>query len=498
MTEIEKNRTEPGGGRISPELDTLLAALVGEQRHRIYQQIGLAYPHTIRFNPLKGDIQAQAALLAEEGFRFEAHPTLPNVFRIQFQPFPIGKSLSHFLGYIYVQDLSSMIPPLVLDPRPGERVLDLSAAPGSKTTQMAGLMANRGVIVANDVAMKRLRGLITNLERMGVVNTAVYKWYGEQYGNAYFEQFDRVLLDPACSGLGTLHKNPEVLGWWTPAHCDRLSRSQRSLLISAVKAVRPGGVVVYSTCTLTPQENEAVVSHVLENYPVELEAISLPGLETHPGLTEFEGQAFHPQLNRAIRIYPFENESEGFFVARLRKTEAMPPPVRKTGRRPPEHLAFLNARTAPAKKYLDYLCRHFGIPEKALAPYRFVVGKNLSVVSRELAEFPFQARPLQMGLMMAHLLKQAAKLTTGGAHLLGPQATRQVVELPDPAALQAFVNRQPMNLPVEGKGQVLVRYKGCLIGYGIVEQGQLKSQFPKAEWPFHLVQEDPPEIPNEP
>ncbi len=479
--------------RISPELDALLTGLVGEERHRIYQNIGRAYPHTIRFNPLKGDVSAQAALLQEEGFQFEPHPALPNVFRIRFQPFPIGKSLSHFLGHIYVQDLSSMIPPLVLDPQPGEQVLDLSAAPGSKTTQMAALMANQGVVVANDVAMKRLRGLMTNLERMGVINTAVFKWYGEQYGNAYFEQFDRVLVDPACSGLGTLHKNPEVLGWWTPAHCDRLSRSQRSLLISAIKAVRPGGVVVYSTCTLTPQENEAVVSHVLAHYPVELETISLPGLASHPGLTAFEGQGFHPQLERAIRIYPFENESEGFFVARLRKTEAMPTPSRHSRTKSVERLAFLTAHTAPAKKYLDYLCRHFGIPEKALSPFRFLMGKSLYVVSAELAAFPFQARPLQMGLMMAHLLKQAAKLTTGGAHLLGPYATRQVVDLPDLASVQGFVNRQPLNLTVEGRGQVLVRYRGSMIGYGLVEAGRLKSQFPKAEWPFHLVKQDPEE-----
>ncbi len=471
---------------ISEELDRLFLDLLGEQRHAIYEQIGKPLPHTIRFNPLKGPVEKQQELLRWQGFGFEPWPGLPNVFRITHQPYPIGKSLSHFLGHIYVQDLSSMIPPLVLQPEPGDWVLDVSAAPGSKTTQMAAMMQNQGVLLANDVVMKRIQALINNLQRMGVVNTVVFKWFGEQFGNQYFEQFDKILLDPACSGLGTLHKNPEVLSWWTPNHCIRLAGSQQKLLISAIKALRPGGVLVYSTCTLTPDENEAVVDFALRHFPVTLEPIELPGITTHPGLTRFRDKEFHPEVAKAIRIYPFENESEGFFVARLRKTESLEPPRLKKPRRAIP-INFLTYRTSPVKKHLDFLARHFGLPETTFSRFIYQYERLVVVFSKELTDFPFFGKPVKMGLVLARIMNQGAKFTTEGAQLMGAGATKMVVELPDLPTLERFVNRETVDILVEGKGQVLVKFNGLVIGYGLAEGGRLKSQFPKAEWPFQVV-----------
>ena len=471
---------------ISPELDRLFLDLIGEERHALYEQIGRQLPHTIRFNPLKGPVEHQQELLRQQGFGFEPWPGLPNVFRITHQPYPIGKSLSHFLGHIYVQDLSSMIPPLVLQPQPGEWVLDVSAAPGSKTTQMAAMMNNEGVLLANDVVMKRIQALITNLQRMGVVNTVVFKWFGEQFGNQYFEQFDKILLDPACSGLGTLHKNPEVLSWWTPNHCIRLAGSQQKLLISAIKALKPGGVVTYSTCTLTPEENEEVVDFALRNFPVELEPIELPGITTRPGLTRFRQKQYHPSLEQAIRIYPVENDSEGFFVARLRKVDSLEPPRLKKPRRLLQ-VSFLSHKTSPVKKHLDYLAAHFGIDSRVFARLIYQYERQVVAFSKAIGDFPFYGKPVKMGLVLARIMSQGAKFTTEGAQLLGHHATKMVVDLPDFATLEKFVNREALDVPVAGKGQVLVRYNGLIIGYGLADNGQLKSQFPKAEWPFRLT-----------
>jgi len=472
--------------QISEGLDQLFLDLVGEQRHAIYAQIGKSLPHTIRFNPLKGSVEKQQELLRAQGFGFEPWPGLPNVYRITHQPYPIGKSLSHFLGHIYVQDLSSMIPPLVLQPQPGDWVLDVSAAPGSKTTQMAAMMQNQGVLLANDVVMKRLQALINNLQRMGVVNTVVFKWFGEQFGNQYFEQFDKILLDPACSGLGTLHKNPEVLSWWTPNHCVRLASSQQKLLISAIKALRPGGVLVYSTCTLTPEENEEIIDFALRHFPVTLEPVTLSGIATHPGLTRFRNKQFHPELTKAIRIYPFENESEGFFVARLRKTDSLEPPRLKKPRKEIP-IRFLSARTSPVKKHLDYLAQHFGIPAKVFNQLIYQYERRIVGISPALGKFPFWGKPVKMGLVLARIMNQGAKFTTEGAQLMGHHATRMIVELPDLKTLEQFVNRAAVDVAVSGKGQVLVSYNGLVIGYGLADNGHLKSQFPKAEWPFQLV-----------
>ena len=471
---------------VPAELDELMEKLLGSEKERFFSQVGESFPHTIRFNTLKGPEEALSAFLREQGFEFEPFTDLPNVYRIRYQPYPIGKSLSHFLGHFYVQDLASMLPPLVLDPQPGERVLDMSAAPGSKTTQMAALMENRGMILANDVVSKRLRALINNLQRMGVVNTAVVKMYGESFGNLYFETFDRILLDPACSGLGTLHKSPEVLSWWTPQHCVRLAASQKKLLRSAVRALKPGGVLVYSTCTLTPEENEEVIQEALENLPLELEEVNLPGLPTRPGLTAFEGKKYHPQLSRARRLYPFESHTEGFFIARLRKTAGMERNLRKKPKAPLQ-MKFLSANTAPVKKYLQFLQQHFGIPAAIFRQFRYQMGRNITALTPEVADFPFVTRPLRVGLNIAHPLSQVAKLTTEGVHLFGLLAKQNVVSLTDLARLERFVNRQSLEWFGEGHFQVLVTYRELPIGYGLVENGKFKSQFPKGEWPFRLL-----------
>lgn len=473
--------------RITPELDALFDALLGSEKQRIFDHIGEKLPHTFRFNPLKGDVAVQRDFFLEQGFRFHPMDGRDDIFIIDEQPYPIGKSLSHFMGHIYVQDIASMIPPLVLDPQPGDWVLDMSAAPGSKTTQMGAMMANRGVILANDVVLKRLKALSKNVERMSMCNTLINRWFGEQYGNVYFEQFDRVLLDPACSGLGTLHKNPEILDWWTPKHCERLAGSQKNQLISAVKALRPGGVLVYSTCTLTPEENEANVQFVLDEFPMEIEPIAVAGLTSWPGLTEFGGRRFHPDMDRTIRLYPMDRVTEGFFVARLRKTASSGAP-HPGKRKEPRQTSYLTHKTSPVKKYVDNLVEQFDIKEKVFKPFLFTMnGERIAFLSREFDEFPIFGKPLQLGTVMARALDRSTRLNSGGTHLLGPHARRNVIDLPDLATLETFANREPLSIEVEKPGQHIVRYRGMTIGYGIVEKGVFKSQFPKGEWPFQLT-----------
>ena len=475
--------------RPSPDLVELIEKLLPGEKEAFFASLDKQLPHTIRFNSLKGDPEHLAAFLRQQGFGFELFPGFDDIYRLTYQPYPIGKSLSHFLGHFYVQDVASMIPPRVLNPQPGETVLDMSAAPGSKTTQMAVMMQNQGAILANDIVQKRLKALINNLQRMGIVNTAVVKNYGESFGNRYFQVFDKILLDPACSGLGTLHKSPEVLSWWTPAHCVRLARSQKQLIKSAVKALKPGGVLVYSTCTLTPEENEEIIDFALREFPVELEPIDLPELKVRPGLTAFENKVFDQRLSKALRLYPFENQTEGFFIAKLRKTGAAQQTASRKETKPLT-LGFISDRTSPVKKYLDYLAQHFGIQREVFSRYRYFIDKRITVVSTELAAFPFKSRPMKTGLTMGRPLTQAAKLTTEGTHLFGEFATSNVLEISDPGLLQKFVNREEVELTIGGNGQVMVIWEGIPIGYGLADDGRLKSQFPKAGWPFQLPPQD--------
>ncbi len=230
----------------------------------------------------------------------------------------------HIEGGIYLQNLSSMVPALVLAPQPGERVLDMAAAPGSKTTQIAALMGNKGEIVANDVSPTRRFRLLANLRQQGVTIARVTSIRGEVMWRSYPEQFDRTLLDAPCSMEGMFKcGDPATYEHWSPRKVKVLAQRQAHLLRSAVSATKVGGVVVYSTCTLSPEENEGVVDWLLhkEGDAVELEPVEVPGLELAPALEGWQGRRFDPKVSLSARILP-SSLMEGFFVARIRKVRS--------------------------------------------------------------------------------------------------------------------------------------------------------------------------------
>lgn len=236
----------------------------------------------------------------------------------QEERFDIGNLPEHALGYLYVQDAASMIPPVVLDPQPKDVVLDLCAAPGSKTSQLAAMMRNEGLLVANDLQASRLPALSINLQRIGSTCTLVTKMAGQRFGKKGI-LFDKVLIDAPCSGTGTIRKSLKVLQMWSPKLVKRIAHEQKKLLEAAYEALKPGGTVVYSTCTQEPEENEGVVSWLLKKYPdAEAEPITLDIKRSKP-VTEWLGETYDERVKHTLRIYPYDNDTEGFFVAKLRK-----------------------------------------------------------------------------------------------------------------------------------------------------------------------------------
>jgi len=253
---------------------------------------------------------------------FENHKEIM-VIESGLNPGDLGNAVEHLLGYYYVQEISSMMSAIALDVKPGDFVLDLCASPGSKTTQIAAMMNNEGTIIANDVALDRIMILSANLERMGVSNCVVTRNDAvvlcERLMKTDFK-FDKILLDAPCSGEGTLRSSPKTFLMWNPKVVKKLGRLQKKMLASAMKCLRKGGVLVYSTCTHAPEENEEVVDFALKNFPVEVEKITLP-LKCRSGLQEWEGEMFDKNVKKVCRIYPHDNDSEGFFVARFRLKE---------------------------------------------------------------------------------------------------------------------------------------------------------------------------------
>lgn len=275
----------------------------------------------LRINTLRVRVEEGRDMLLERGFRLTPLGFYGPGFRVDWHPGEMGRTLEHAAGLIYIQEPSSMIPPVILNPRPDERVLDLAAAPGSKTTQMSAMMENRGLILANDPDRQRLKALHGALDRLGCLNVATCSLDGARLSKLYPESFDKVLLDAPCSGLGTLHKNPEVMGWWSWEKVARLVRLQKRLILSAYDSLLPGGRLCYSTCTITPQENEGVVDFLLSERPqARLVDFEVPGLSLSPGLTEWAGKALHPFLALTKRLYPLcEPYYEGFYLALVEK-----------------------------------------------------------------------------------------------------------------------------------------------------------------------------------
>jgi 16S rRNA (cytosine1407-C5)-methyltransferase len=241
-------------------------------------------------------------------------------------------------GKFYIQGLSSMIPALVLDPRPADVILDIAAAPGSKTSQLASMMKNNGTIIANDLSRQRVFKLKANLKEQGVTNTTFSNIPGENLWRKYPEYFDRTLVDVPCSMEGRFDANdPDSYKDWTIKKVKELSHRQKYLLRGAITATKVGGTIIYSTCTLSPEENEEVIDWILEKEgdAISVEPISIANLELSDGLTSFGDKSYHPSVKKTARIYP-SNTMEGFFIAKIHKnsstlTPEMFRPNRKRG-----------------------------------------------------------------------------------------------------------------------------------------------------------------------
>ena len=243
----------------------------------------------------------------------------------KLEPGELGRSLEHLLGYYYIQELSSMLPVLAISPKKNETYLDLCASPGSKTTQAGALMKNSGTIIANEVSLGRMRILASNLERCGVTNTIITRKDGRDFCRKSTEKnikFDKILVDAPCSGEGTLRSSPKTYLMWNPQTIKSLSKLQKQLLKNAFLCLKPGGEIVYSTCTHAPEENEEVVDSVLNEFKNEIELIPLElPLKTRSGLTTWNEKIYDERVRLAKRVYPQDNNTEGFFVAKFRRVK---------------------------------------------------------------------------------------------------------------------------------------------------------------------------------
>ncbi|MBL1215062.1 MAG: NOL1/NOP2/sun family putative RNA methylase [Ignavibacteriae bacterium] len=390
----------------------------------------------------------------------------------------IGKTIEYTIGKYYIQSLSSMVPPLILNPAKEDRTLDLCAAPGSKSTQLSELMNYQGTLYANEVSNSRIRVLVYNLDKMKSINMGIINFKGENLSKVYNNYFDKILVDAPCTALGVLQKKNEVNNWWEESKTELLANIQYKLLVSAIKMLKTGGEIIYSTCTLAIEENELVLNKILNNYPVELLPIELP-IKCEDAFIEFEEEKLNPQIKNAKRVIPWEVDSEGFFVAKLRKLENIDANEQITINGKDQKLI-----TAHSKDMIDKLKQieeRFGIPFDVLNRYKFLIKKNDIFFidgSWEADNLnPFTRIGSKFGVFDR---RGYIHLHSNAARVLAEYINLNIIELENEADLKKYLQGQTVKGESTEKGQKAIKWKNEILGTASASGDGLKSQFPRS------------------
>lgn len=430
---------------------------------------------------------------------FDARPLSwhPGAFAIFGHASGLGSHFAHLAGLFQIQEASAMAPVLLLDPRPGERVLDLCAAPGNKTAQIALAIGNHGTVAANDLVWGRLAPLRTTVNRLGLLNVCITCFDGMSYPKSA-GGFDAVLVDAPCSCEGISRKNQRVLNRPLKNLKKRTDR-QFLLLRQGFRRCKPGGRLLYSTCTYAPEENEAVVDRLVREFPgrVRILPADLPGFAADPGVTRWDGESFHPHLSRTLRIWPHLNDSGGFFMALLEKTGEDPYPHRQ-----PPRVCEAEGKIgekddqvplAEREALLDHLFQRFGIPQDAFSPYFFVASHQL--VSAVAADHrPPLISGRFMGLPLIRKGNRFHKITTAGTMAFGHLAEKNVVDLNLEQTVDFMNRKSVVLLPAQFEtcdrdGHVFVKYRKNTLGIGELKRdtATMGSLFPK-RWGGHATE----------
>lgn len=442
---------------------------------------------SLRVNLLKNSIEEVKKWGKEKGWEMTPVPWVDEAFFIDRvnREEALGKDLLHLLGHTYMQEAASMLPPALLDPQPHQTVLDMSAAPGSKTTQMASSMKNTGVIVANDVQEKRLWTLKSALHRSGVINTIVTRKVGQWFGKHMTERFDRVLCDAPCTAQGTARKDSDALKYCSIDNINKMARLQKELLTAAVHACKVGGRIVYSTCTLTPEENEELVFSVLKLFPDQLEVIDPRSI--HPRFESLtpaieDSIDFQKKLNwektyPMVRLWPQTLDTEGFFSVLIEKKA----PTLNAEYYKVEHFQEEEMPAARKKEWGEVLTSEFGTSFLGDDDRLYERGEHLLLANHDVAKFQMPVVNYSLGLPFGKRVteKRQVRLDHDLVTLRGMQARESVCEI-DEATLDLLLDGKDAKVESKESGDTILMYKGMPVGVGLFQDGGLlKNRLPR-------------------
>ena len=434
----------------------------------------------IRINKLKTDQAVlKQKLFNNYGIECEPIPGFPDCLKITKGEEKTGKTVQHIMGDYYIQSLSSMLPPLSLNAGEKDTVLDLCSAPGSKTTQIGEMMKNSGTLIANEIALDRVKMLVFNIDRMNLINAGVIHSKGELLSKIYQAHFDKILVDAPCSGLGIIQKKNEVSNWWSLERISVLGDLQLRLLIAAIKMVKEYGEIVYSTCTLTIEENELIINKVLEKYPVEIVDLELP-VKSHTAFSNYEGKKLNSSLSKAHRILPWEINSEGFFIVKFRKTGKTDQP--ELSRVSKQNLKLLGPDKKEIQKLLENIIREFEIRKEVFTNFNFLLkGNDIFFINKDWNDKNpnmFERIGTRFGTIDRN---GQTVLHTQAAQILNNELNKNIYYIENNAELEIYLSGGTIKKEINYTGQCAVKHHDSVIGTAVSTKQGIKSRFPRAK-----------------
>ena len=447
---------------------------------------------SLRVNTLKTTVEQFKTWAGERGWVLSPVPWCAEAFFIEREDrsVALGKDLLHLLGHTYMQEAPSMLPVVLLDPQPGECILDMSAAPGSKTTQVAAAMQGRGLVICNDVQEKRLWTLKSSLHRCGVTNYIMTKKVGQWFGKHMTERFDRVLCDAPCTAQGTSRKDSDALMYCSADNIGKMARLQRELLEAAVHACKIGGRIVYSTCTLTPEENEELVRSILNKFSTQLEVVD-PRIEMENGKWKMENKIFDKAIEDSqavqkhfqfsifnfpfLRLWPQTYDTEGFFCAVLRKKAPTRQKEKFDAIRTQEELLPMSRQRDIAKTAEEMYGSSFLHEGDRL----FLRGDQVILSTETVENYKMPVQDYSLGMPFAKKLDGGRiRLTHEIITLRGNEATKNVLALTQ-QDVDNLLDGKDGVCPKDLRGDVILRLGDLPIGMSLAQEGILKNRLPR-------------------
>ncbi|GAA3636270.1 RsmF rRNA methyltransferase first C-terminal domain-containing protein [Lactobacillus hamsteri] len=442
--------------------------LGNDEAEKMFSAMDQESKKAYRINPLKFENNVSYD-------KTEEVPDIPNAFYGEVS----GQDPEWVSGTVYSQDPSAMFPAWIANVQAGEKVLDLCAAPGGKSTALGQALKGEGLLVANEISASRVKALRENIERWGISNALITNNDSFALAKVFPQFFDKILVDAPCSGEGMFRKNPEAIEYWSPEYVQTCQDRQQEILEQAVKMLKPGGKLIYSTCTFSPEEDEEIVSWLVKNYKMEIQPITMINSDkVSHGRPEW-GSVDH--LERTLRFWPQDNLGEGQFAAILKMPGELGKENSKKSKKKKKDKRNNLSLTKDEKEYIAKVLDKFNLPKEISDWQKRALVRKDHVFIPAISEQNLKGLNIvNDGLELGILKKKRFEPGHHLAEALGQVEQKNVINLSSEEDYMSYLHGETVKVDTDLRGFVLVAFNKMIFSFGkIAGNGVLKNFYPK-------------------